>query len=235
MFFSLCYEYVKTPAPMIFNSGGVRQDLHPVDGSHDSSAVPPKPDFLWHAQPRGLRGRTPGRSLVVPATQRVSTGVEGTSRYPCDGAALKLRPPLLSLSVVTEDCYPYHPPQQTPAELGRCMMQSRSVGRGKRQATQRCPNTNNYQNDIYQSTPPYRLSTNVSSTPAPSQPRRVHVSCPQIPPACSYTWKTPVSMQHFNLSHVFVRLSLVNEHGHTRLRAHQHHEATMKIEGREAD
>lgn len=42
-------------------------------------------------------------------------------------------------------------------------------------------------------------------------------------------------LQHFNLSHVFVHLSLVNEHGHTRLRAHQHHEATKKLEGREAD
>ncbi|KAG7501239.1 tubulointerstitial nephritis antigen-like [Solea senegalensis] len=62
--------------------------------------------------------------------------------------------------VVTEDCYPYVPPQQTPAEVGRCMMQSRLVGRGKRQATQRCPNTVNYHNEIYQSTPPYRLSTN---------------------------------------------------------------------------
>ncbi|TNN85709.1 Tubulointerstitial nephritis antigen-like [Liparis tanakae] len=62
--------------------------------------------------------------------------------------------------VVTEDCYPYRPTEQTPVEVGRCMMQSRSVGRGKRQATQRCPNTHNYQNDIYQSTPPYRLSSN---------------------------------------------------------------------------
>uniref|UniRef100_A0AAQ5XJF2 SMB domain-containing protein n=1 Tax=Amphiprion ocellaris TaxID=80972 RepID=A0AAQ5XJF2_AMPOC len=62
--------------------------------------------------------------------------------------------------VVTEDCYPYRSPQQTPPEVGRCMMQSRSIGRGKRQATQRCPNTHNYHNDIYQSTPPYRLSSN---------------------------------------------------------------------------
>ncbi|XP_077599651.1 tubulointerstitial nephritis antigen-like [Stigmatopora nigra] len=62
--------------------------------------------------------------------------------------------------VVTENCYPYNPPQQT-SELVRCMMQSRSVGRGKRQATQRCPNAHNYHhNDIYQSTPPYRLSSN---------------------------------------------------------------------------
>lgn len=65
--------------------------------------------------------------------------------------------------MVTDDCYPYQPPQQPPAEVGRCMMQSRSVGRGKRQATQRCPNTHNYQNDIYQSTPPYRLSSNVGA------------------------------------------------------------------------
>lgn len=61
--------------------------------------------------------------------------------------------------VVTEDCYPYQPPQDSPVEVGRCMMQSRSIGRGKRQATQRCPNTHNYHNDIYQSTPPYRLSS----------------------------------------------------------------------------
>ncbi|KAF5908603.1 tubulointerstitial nephritis antigen-like [Clarias magur] len=62
--------------------------------------------------------------------------------------------------VVTEECYPFNPPQQTPAEITRCMMQSRSVGRGKRQATTRCPNGYSYHNDIYQSTPPYRLSSN---------------------------------------------------------------------------
>ncbi|CAL8398141.1 tubulointerstitial nephritis antigen-like [Gadus morhua] len=62
--------------------------------------------------------------------------------------------------VVTEDCYPYVQPKQTPVEAGRCMMQSRSVGRGKRQATHRCPNSRNYHNDIFQSTPPYRLSSN---------------------------------------------------------------------------
>uniref|UniRef100_W5L5K0 Tubulointerstitial nephritis antigen like 1 n=1 Tax=Astyanax mexicanus TaxID=7994 RepID=W5L5K0_ASTMX len=62
--------------------------------------------------------------------------------------------------VVTEECYPFSAPQHTPAEVGRCMMQSRSVGRGKRQATARCPNSHTYNNDIFQSTPPYRLSTN---------------------------------------------------------------------------
>lgn len=62
--------------------------------------------------------------------------------------------------VVTEDCYPFSPPQQTPAEAARCMMQSRAVGRGKRQATAHCPNSHRYENEIYQSTPPYRLSSN---------------------------------------------------------------------------
>ncbi|XP_055733063.1 tubulointerstitial nephritis antigen-like isoform X2 [Salvelinus fontinalis] len=62
--------------------------------------------------------------------------------------------------VVTKECYPFSAPQHTPAEVGRCMMQSRSVGRGKRQATARCPSTHTYHNDIYQSTPPYRLSSN---------------------------------------------------------------------------
>ncbi|KAJ8334559.1 hypothetical protein SKAU_G00401980 [Synaphobranchus kaupii] len=62
--------------------------------------------------------------------------------------------------VVTEECYPFSGPQQTPTEVGQCMMQSRSVGRGKRQATAHCPNANSYHNEIYQSTPPYRLSSN---------------------------------------------------------------------------
>ncbi|MBN3307541.1 TINAL protein, partial [Amia calva] len=63
--------------------------------------------------------------------------------------------------VVTEECYPFSPPQSgstTPSS--QCMMQSRSVGRGKRQATAHCPNSQASSNDIYQSTPPYRLSSN---------------------------------------------------------------------------
>lgn len=91
-------------------------------------------------------------------------------------------PLLSSHRVVTEDCYPYRPPQQTPAEVGRCMMQSRSIGRGKRQATQRCPNTHNYQNNIYQSTPPYRLSSNVSNTKQyiPKQRHVMHACTPAL-------------------------------------------------------
>uniref|UniRef100_A0AAY4E3V5 SMB domain-containing protein n=1 Tax=Denticeps clupeoides TaxID=299321 RepID=A0AAY4E3V5_9TELE len=62
--------------------------------------------------------------------------------------------------VVTEECYPFAAPHSSSPEVGRCMMQSRSIGRGKRQATAPCPNSRTYSNDIYQSTPPYRLSSN---------------------------------------------------------------------------
>ncbi|CAM4631483.1 unnamed protein product [Leuciscus chuanchicus] len=62
--------------------------------------------------------------------------------------------------VVTEECYPFSAAQQNPAEVARCMMQTRAVGRGKRQATALCPNSHSYHNDVYQSTPPYRLSSN---------------------------------------------------------------------------
>ncbi|KAI6073426.1 SMB domain-containing protein [Aix galericulata] len=44
-----------------------------------------------------------------------------------------------------------------------CMMHSRSTGRGKRQATARCPNPQTHANDIYQSTPAYRLASSVST------------------------------------------------------------------------
>ncbi|XP_015203963.1 tubulointerstitial nephritis antigen-like [Lepisosteus oculatus] len=60
--------------------------------------------------------------------------------------------------VVTQECYPFSAPQ--PGETPHCMMHSRPVGRGKRQATARCPSAESYQNEIYQSTPPYRLSSN---------------------------------------------------------------------------
>lgn len=60
--------------------------------------------------------------------------------------------------VVTDECYPFssmnsdgqHPP---------CMMNSRSAGRGKRQAISHCPNPYSFSNDIYQSTPAYRLAS----------------------------------------------------------------------------
>ncbi|NXO32417.1 TINAL protein, partial [Cisticola juncidis] len=45
------------------------------------------------------------------------------------------------------------------APRGSPGMHSRSTGRGKRQATARCPNPQTHSNEIYQSTPAYRLSS----------------------------------------------------------------------------
>uniref|UniRef100_F7FFG2 Tubulointerstitial nephritis antigen like 1 n=2 Tax=Ornithorhynchus anatinus TaxID=9258 RepID=F7FFG2_ORNAN len=63
--------------------------------------------------------------------------------------------------LVSDKCYPLAS-QNSIAEP--CRMYSRPMGRGKRQATGPCPNnfhhSNDYSNDIYQSTPPYRLSSN---------------------------------------------------------------------------
>ncbi|XP_075294130.1 tubulointerstitial nephritis antigen-like isoform X1 [Opisthocomus hoazin] len=60
--------------------------------------------------------------------------------------------------VVTEECYPFSSPE-SPRGAQPCMMHSRSTGRGKRQATARCPNPQTHANDIYQSTPAYRLAS----------------------------------------------------------------------------
>ncbi|XP_037005550.2 tubulointerstitial nephritis antigen-like isoform X1 [Artibeus jamaicensis] len=62
--------------------------------------------------------------------------------------------------VVSDLCYPFSGQEQT--ETGpapRCMMHSRAMGRGKRQATARCPNHHVHANDIYQVTPAYRLGS----------------------------------------------------------------------------
>lgn len=66
--------------------------------------------------------------------------------------------------VVTDECYPFTSQQSQPA-APPCMMHSRSTGRGKRQATARCPNPQTHSNEIYQSTPAYRLSSSVSAGP----------------------------------------------------------------------
>ncbi|NXG40687.1 TINAL protein, partial [Psilopogon haemacephalus] len=60
--------------------------------------------------------------------------------------------------VVTDECYPFTSQERQPPAQP-CMMHSRSTGRGKRQATARCPNPQTHANDIYQSTPAYRLSS----------------------------------------------------------------------------
>lgn len=68
--------------------------------------------------------------------------------------------------MVTDSCYPFTSWEKDSAHTGRpCMMQSRSTGRGKRQATQQCPNPQAHSNEIYQSTPAYRLSSSVSALP----------------------------------------------------------------------
>ncbi|KAM3830266.1 tubulointerstitial nephritis antigen-like [Vipera latastei] len=61
--------------------------------------------------------------------------------------------------VVTEECYPFTG-QESSFTSPPCMMHTRSAGRGKRQATARCPNSRTDSNEIYQSTPAYRLSSN---------------------------------------------------------------------------
>ncbi|MGH0168561.1 UNVERIFIED_CONTAM: hypothetical protein FKN15_002004 [Acipenser sinensis] len=66
--------------------------------------------------------------------------------------------------IVTEDCYPFSSSKTDSAsQRPQCMMHSQSVGRGKRQATARCPNQSSYTNDIYQSTPAYRISSNIAA------------------------------------------------------------------------
>ncbi|NXF13735.1 TINAL protein, partial [Smithornis capensis] len=64
--------------------------------------------------------------------------------------------------VVTDECYPFTSQESRPGSQP-CMMHSRSTGRGKRQATERCPNPRTHSNEIYQSTPAYRLSSSVSA------------------------------------------------------------------------
>ncbi|KAM4797491.1 tubulointerstitial nephritis antigen-like [Rhinophrynus dorsalis] len=60
--------------------------------------------------------------------------------------------------VVTEACYPFAG-LTAEGPTVPCMMHSRSMGRGKRQATTNCPNHYYSSNEIYQSTPAYRLAS----------------------------------------------------------------------------
>ncbi|XP_006274876.1 tubulointerstitial nephritis antigen-like isoform X1 [Alligator mississippiensis] len=80
----------------------------------------------------------------------------GCSGGRIDGAWWYLR----RRGVVTEECYPFTSQEKDSPPAGRpCMMHSRSTGRGKRQATQHCPNPYTHSNNIYQSTPAYRLAS----------------------------------------------------------------------------
>uniref|UniRef100_A0A8C5S999 Tubulointerstitial nephritis antigen like 1 n=1 Tax=Laticauda laticaudata TaxID=8630 RepID=A0A8C5S999_LATLA len=63
--------------------------------------------------------------------------------------------------VVTDECYPFTSEEKESSLTSPpCMMHTRSTGRGKRQATARCPSSQTDSNEIYQSTPAYRLSSN---------------------------------------------------------------------------
>lgn len=74
-----------------------------------------------------------------------------------------LAPCCFSSRVVSDHCYPFVGREQDEAgPAPRCMMHSRAMGRGKRQATARCPSSHAHANDIYQVTPAYRLGSSVS-------------------------------------------------------------------------
>lgn len=74
-----------------------------------------------------------------------------------------LAPSSFSSRVVSDHCYPFMGSERDEAgPAPRCMMHSRAMGRGKRQATARCPSSHVHANDIYQVTPAYRLGSSVS-------------------------------------------------------------------------
>ncbi len=162
-----CCSYVNAVTP----SCCIRPDLYSVNGSHDPSALTSESDFLWHTSSGWLLRWAYWWGLVVPKEKRVihwcfthniKMWISLNDVHLTKNTVFLFQCLSFSLRVVTEECYPFSPPQQSPAEVARCMMQSRAVGRGKRQAIAHCPNSHSYHNNIYQSTPPYRLSSNVS-------------------------------------------------------------------------
>ncbi|XP_030073327.1 tubulointerstitial nephritis antigen-like [Microcaecilia unicolor] len=79
----------------------------------------------------------------------------GCSGGRVDGAWWYLR----RKGVVTDECYPFTSQEKDKVPVqSPCMMHSRSTGRGKRQATARCPSPHARSNEIYQATPAYRLA-----------------------------------------------------------------------------
>ncbi|NXB43166.1 TINAL protein, partial [Leucopsar rothschildi] len=100
---------------------------------------------VWDRDGRGDHGGM-GVKMGVGMGTRVGFGLEEGF-----GVGMESR-------VVTDECYPFTRQQSQPA-APPCMMHSPSTGRGKRQATARCPNPQTHSNEIYQSTPAYRLSS----------------------------------------------------------------------------
>ncbi|XP_059810269.1 tubulointerstitial nephritis antigen-like [Hypanus sabinus] len=89
---------------------------------------------------------------LISCNRRKQQGCQGGR---IDGAWWYLR----RRGVVSDSCYPFS--SSDSLHLGsQCMMSTRSAGRGKRQATMPCPNPDSHTNQIYQTTPPYRLSNN---------------------------------------------------------------------------
>lgn len=91
----------------------------------------------------------------------------GLRKAPCgkgpDHTHSALAPSCCLSRVVSDNCYPFSGQERNEAgPEPRCMMHSRAMGRGKRQAIARCPNHHVHANDIYQVTPVYRLGSNVS-------------------------------------------------------------------------
>lgn len=91
----------------------------------------------------------------------------GLRKAPCgkgpDHTHSALAPSCCLSRVVSDNCYPFSGQEWNEAgPEPRCMMHSRAMGRGKRQAIARCPSHHVHANDIYQVTPVYRLGSNVS-------------------------------------------------------------------------
>ncbi|NXC92074.1 TINAL protein, partial [Cercotrichas coryphoeus] len=121
----------------------------------------------WEGAPSGEAGQplcleTAAQQIPPDNPRAAIRGWDGNGRglWDEDGAGRSF-PSSIAVAahrVVTDECYPFTSQQSQPA-APPCMMHSRSTGRGKRQATARCPNPQTHSNEIYQSTPAYRLSS----------------------------------------------------------------------------
>ncbi|NXU45842.1 TINAL protein, partial [Drymodes brunneopygia] len=132
------------PSPTVMNMNEMHMNM-------DSNEVLPRHFDAAAKWKRGLRWD--GAEIGVQ-------GEDGREIWDEDGAGRSFPSniPVPERRVVTDECYPFTSQQSQPA-APPCMMHSRSTGRGKRQATARCPNPQTHSNEIYQSTPAYRLSS----------------------------------------------------------------------------
>ncbi|NXE43961.1 TINAL protein, partial [Ptilorrhoa leucosticta] len=153
-----------------------------VMNMNEMHVSPPHPPHRGRGETEARQGLPLPIPVIPPSLGRGSRGWgeagkvcvwrQQLSKFPrtIPGLPVLFFPPLLpgrsspssrpcpSGRVVTDECYPFTSQQSQPA-APPCMMHSRSTGRGKRQATARCPNPQTHSNEIYQSTPAYRLSS----------------------------------------------------------------------------